>query len=95
MSRYSADYGILFKQKWEDFMESMSDAQLGALIRAIMRRAWHGEIYDGDSETVKTAYSIIGTEILRDIDKYHEKCERNRQNARKRKAAEINDPDTF
>lgn len=64
-------------------IEGLTDEQLGQLTRALF-------IYARDEKTIKLepvvrmAFSFIKDNIDRNVDKYQKKCERNRENIRKR-----------
>ena len=64
-------------------IEGLTDEQLGQLTRALF-------IYARDGKTIKLepvvrmAFSFIKDNIDRNADKYQKKCERNRENIRKR-----------
>lgn len=64
-------------------IEGLTDAQLGQLTRAIFRYARDGEVVDLEP-VVRMAFAFIKDNIDRNADKYQQKCERNRENIRKR-----------
>lgn len=64
-------------------IEELTDEQLGQLTRAIFRYARDREVISLEP-VVKMAFSFIKDNIDRNSDKYQKKCERNRENIRKR-----------
>lgn len=61
----------------------LSDEELGKLIRVIMQYEKTGEEPSLDG-VLKMAFSFIKTQLDRDREKYEKKCEKNKENARKR-----------
>ena len=64
-------------------IEGLTDEQLGQLTRAIFLYARDGETIKLEP-VVRMAFSFIKDNIDRNADKYQKKCERNRENIRKR-----------
>ena len=64
-------------------IEGLTDEQLGQLTRAIFLYARDGKIIKLDP-VVRMAFVFIKDNIERNADKYQKKCERNRENIRKR-----------
>lgn len=64
-------------------IEGLTDEQLGQLTRAIFLYVRDGEIISLEP-VVRMAFSFIKDNIDRNADKYQKKCERNRENIRKR-----------
>lgn len=64
-------------------IEGLSDAQLGQLMRALFLYARDGEQIQLEP-VVRMAFAFIKDNIDRNTEKYQKKCERNRENIRKR-----------
>ena len=64
-------------------IEGLTDEQLGQLTRALFIYARDGEVIKLEP-VVRMAFSFIKDNIDRNADKYQKKCERNRENIRKR-----------
>ena len=64
-------------------IEGLNDEQLGQLMRALFIYARDGEQIKLEP-VVRMAFSFIKDNIDRNADKYQKKCERNRENIRKR-----------
>lgn len=92
------NYGVLLKQKWDAFFDTLNDEQLGKLMRAVTKMAFYsekqGEKLKGDDPAVYSAYMIIGTEVMQDIEKYYEKCEKNRANAKRQRSKKAQKDDS-
>lgn len=71
---YTSDYQLI---------EGLTDEQLGQLTRALFTYARDGEIIKLDP-VVRMAFVFIKDKIDRNQQKYQKKCERNRENIRKR-----------
>lgn len=74
-------------------IEGLTDAQLGQLTRAIFRYARDGEVVALEP-VVQMAFAFIKDNIDRNADKYQQKCERNRENIRKRWEKKKSESDT-
>jgi hypothetical protein len=83
--RRGKGYGIIFYEEWMEYLNNLDDAKRGKLFMALLELGFNGEVKSFNDPSLHTAYQIIGTEILYDIDKYKERCERNRKNAQKRR----------
>lgn len=64
-------------------IEGLTDEQLGQLTRAVFIYARDGEVIKLEP-VVRMAFSFIKDNIDRNADKYQKKCERNRENIKKR-----------
>ena len=64
-------------------IEGLTDEQLGQLTRALFIYARDGKAFKLEP-VVRMAFSFIKDNIDRNADKYQKKCERNRENIRKR-----------
>lgn len=64
-------------------IEGLTDEQLGQLTRAIFLYARDGKVIKLEP-VVRMAFSFIKDNIDRNADKYQKKCERNRENIKKR-----------
>ena len=71
---YTSDYQLI---------EGLTDEQLGQLTRALFTYARDGEVIKLDP-VVRMAFVFIKDKIDRNQQKYQKKCERNRENIRKR-----------
>lgn len=67
---------------YEEQFDLLTDEQLGQLMRAIVKYEKTGEIIKLDSAT-KMAFSFIKAQLDRDREKYNERCEKNRENAKR------------
>jgi hypothetical protein len=73
-------YFLTYTSYLEPF-ESLSDAELGRLYRAAIKYAAGMQI-DEFKGNEKIAFAFVKNQIDRDIKKYEEKCEQNRENAK-------------
>jgi hypothetical protein len=64
--------------------EQLTDAQLGQLTRHMLSFAKTGEEPNIEDPIVKLSFAFIKDDMERNKRKYEEKCERNRENIRKR-----------
>ena len=71
---YTSDYQLI---------EGLTDEQLGQLTRALFIYARDGEVINLEP-VVRMAFAFIKDKIDRNQQKYQKKCERNRENIRKR-----------
>ena len=71
---YTSDYQLI---------EGLADEQLGQLIRALFTYARDGKVIKLEP-VVRMAFAFIKDKIDRNQQKYQKKCERNRENIRKR-----------
>lgn len=71
---YTSDYQLI---------EGLTDEQLGQLTRALFIYAMDGEVINLEP-VVRMAFVFIKDKIDRNQQKYQKKCERNRENIRKR-----------
>ena len=71
---YTSDYQLI---------EGLTDEQLGQLTRALFIYARDGEVINLEP-VVRMAFVFIKDKIDRNKQKYQKKCERNRENIRKR-----------
>lgn len=67
---------------YEEQFNLLTDEQIGQLMRAIMKYEKTGEQPELNG-MVKMAFSFIKTQLDRDRKKYKDKCEKNRENAKK------------
>ena len=67
---------------YKEQFELLSDEELGRLLRAIMLYEETGEITEL-SGMLKMAFSFIKTQLDKDRQKYEDKCEKNRENAKR------------
>lgn len=68
---------------YEEQFNLLSNEEIGILMKAIIQYEKTKEIPILDG-MVKMAFSFIKTQLDRDREKYQEKCEKNKENARKR-----------
>lgn len=64
--------------------KALPDADLAALIRAVITAAEGMEAVPPDAEPARTLYELIRGQMEADRQKYAERCEKNRENIRKR-----------
>ncbi|MBQ5339781.1 MAG: hypothetical protein J6Z40_11530, partial [Oscillospiraceae bacterium] len=62
----------------------LSDAQAGALIKALLSYAETGEQLQSDDAALMMAFSFISAQIARDSQKYAKRCETNKRVAEER-----------
>lgn len=67
---------------YKEQFELLSDEELGRLLRAIMLYEESEEITELDG-MLKMAFSFIKTQLDKDRQKYEDKCEKNRENAKR------------
>lgn len=83
---------------YEEQFNLLTDEQIGQLMRAIIKYEKTGEIPELDG-MLKMAFSFIKTQLDRDREKYNQKCEKNRENAKKggrpKKQKDIKKPNGF
>ena len=70
---------VLYRDNYQNVRDVLSQNQKGDLLDALM----DGE-YQGDDSLVRMAYNVFFAAIQRTEEKYHERCEKNAENARKR-----------
>lgn len=70
--------------EWEETFSRLSDAQLGALLRAIYAYERRGEEYAGTDEAVRMSLAFVCPALARNAEKYRETCELRKQAAKKR-----------
>jgi len=68
---------------YQEQFDLLSDEEAGILIKAIIKYEKTQEVPRLNG-MVKMAFSFIKTQLDRDREKYQEKCEKNKENARKR-----------
>ena len=72
---------FLFYFDWDKYVQKMTDEQAGILLKAILDLAIRGVYPDFSSDlALELSFIGIGDTIVRDTDKYVEKCKRNREN---------------
>ena len=77
MARKKQETLVLFPEVAET-TKKMTDAQFGALMRAVFAYRFTGEIYDGDDLAVDIVFGMVAGQV----DRYREVCETNRNNAK-------------
>lgn len=77
------DSFILYTSYYQAVMQ-LSDAQAGQLLKAIYQYVYDGTKAVIVDPTVSFAFSIISATIGDNLRKYEERCEKNRENIRKR-----------
>lgn len=75
--------GLIAYSDWLPVLEDMDDADAGELMKALMRLAFNGEVYNGENVRIKSLYRLMGAAVMRDKERYAQKCARNQQNGRK------------
>lgn len=72
---------FLFYFDWDKYVQKMDDAQAGRLLKAILALALRGEHPDfSDDLALELSFIGIGDTIVRDTEKYVDKCRKNREN---------------
>lgn len=72
---------FLFYFDWDKYVQKMTDEQAGILLKAILDLAIRGVYPDFSSDlALELSFIGIGDTIVRDTDKYVEKCKKNREN---------------
>lgn len=72
---------FLFYFDWDKYVQKMDDAQAGKLLKAILALALRGEQPDfSDDLALELSFIGIGDTIVRDTEKYVDKCRKNREN---------------
>ena len=72
---------------WKPLFDSLEDDEAGKLIKGLFAmRNGEGSRLEFTSSTTKALYDFMKTTILRDSEKYAERCEKNRQIALRREA---------
>ena len=68
----------------KDFLNALSDEQLGRLLRLLFDFAENKTIKNNiDDAAVNMAYIFITAQMQRDFEKYERKCKRNAENGKK------------
>lgn len=67
---------------YQEQFDLLTDEEAGRLIKAIIKYEKTGEIPRLDG-MLKMAFSFIKTQLDRDREKYNQKCEKNRENAKR------------
>ena len=76
---------FLVKASWNEAFASLTDIQLGQLMRAVFSYAMTGSLMPTTADqAVRVAFDFIRLDIDEDRAKYKARCERNRANAQKR-----------
>lgn len=76
---------FLVKASWNEAFASLTDIQLGQLMRAVFSYAKTGSLMPTTADqAVRVAFDFIRLDIDEDRAKYKARCERNRANAQKR-----------
>lgn len=70
--------------EWETIFDRLSDAQLGALLRAIYAYEIRGEEYTGTDDAVRMSLAFVCPALDRNKAKYLATCKQNSRNAKKR-----------
>lgn len=78
MARKRRETLVLFKDVL-NITEKFSDAQFGALMRAVFDYRFEGEGYQGEDPLVELAFRMLEAQI----DRYREACETNTKNAQR------------
>ena len=78
-------HGVVIHREWMPYFDELNDKQLASLLRALMKLGFDGVSEEPKDPSIKTAYKLIGTQIVYDVEKYRARCERNRKNAQKRR----------
>lgn len=73
--------------EWEDIFTRLSDAQLGALLRAVYAYERREEDYTGTDAAVRMALAFVYPALDRNKEKYKATCERRQKAANKRWSA--------
>ncbi len=68
----------------EHMLSHLNDKQAGMLWKALFSYANHDEELSFSDPLVSMAYTTMKAQIDRDFMKYHQKCEKNRENIKKR-----------
>ena len=72
---------FLFYFDWDKYVQKMDDAQAGRLLKAILALAMREEHIDlSDDLALEISFIGIGDTIVRDTEKYVDKCRKNREN---------------
>ena len=72
---------FLFYFDWDKYVQKMTNDQAGRLLKAILALAMRGEQPDfSDDLALELSFIGIGDAIVRDTEKYVDKCRKNREN---------------
>lgn len=74
----------LYYDACENMCESLTDDQIGKIMRAIIQLEIHGEETEFDDPLLRFIYNNFKSSLERNNEKYEHRCEVNRQNANKR-----------
>lgn len=75
---------LLLDTRYSEAFEKLSDEQLGILVRALMKYKQSGELPSIPDKVVDMAFNLIRKDIDSENERYKERCQRNRENAKKR-----------
>lgn len=79
----SEKVNFIFYGEWIDYFKEMSDREIAQTMRAIFNTVEEKEVGELKGTSAVT-YKVIRNQIDRDVQKYREKCDKNRKNAEKR-----------
>lgn len=74
---------FIFYGEWIDYFKEMNDKEIAQTIRAIFDTV-EGKEVENLKGIAAVTYKVIKNQIERDIQKYREKCEKNKENIKKR-----------
>lgn len=66
------------------FLDRLDDAQCGQLLRAMVDYSKDGVVPILDDVPLEVAWDVVRPMLDKDVDRYREVCEKNRENAIKR-----------
>ena len=61
---------------WRESLELLTDAEIGAIFRALFRFAEKGELPDFESRVLMVVFNSLKGHISRDLEKYEEICKK-------------------
>ena len=72
---------LLIREQFESTLESLTDAERGKLLSALIAYQWHGEIPSKLSDKLSGVFLVLRSFADIDAQKYVDKREQNRRNA--------------
>lgn len=81
---------FIFYGEWIDYFKEMNDKEIAQTMRAIFETV-EGREAENLKGVAAVTYKVIKNQIERDVQKYREKCEKNKENIKKRWQKGTND----
>lgn len=83
MTSETKDSAVLFYYEWEESFEELSDSEYRQMIQAIQKYAKSGELPEFKDRTMRSVFKLVRKAIDRNVERYDQKCLKNKENGRK------------